>query len=110
MREQEGGAMRGNATTRQHDERTRGQCNDRTTRDDGVTTSWRNETKRAGMMRQRDDERVVHREVMQQPAGATRGREGGAGRNERMRRGDATTSWYIELTRGWCKQPAGATR
>jgi hypothetical protein len=40
---------------------------------------------------------------MQQPAGATRGQEGGAaGRNERMRRGDATTSWRNKLTRGWC--------
>jgi hypothetical protein len=30
-----------------------------------------------------------------------RGREGGAGCNKRTRRGDATTSWCDELTRGW---------
>ena len=52
----------------------------------------------------RDDERVAHREVTQQPAGATRGEEGGAGRNERTRRGNATAGWYDELTRGWCKE------
>jgi hypothetical protein len=38
---------------------------------------------------------------MQQPARAKRRQEGGAGRKERMRRGDATTSWRDELTRGW---------
>jgi len=43
---QTGGARRGNATTSQHDERTRGQCNERTTRDDGATTSWRDKTTR----------------------------------------------------------------
>ena len=42
---------------------------------------------------------------MQQPAGATGGQEGGAaGRNERTRRGDATTSWRNKLTRGWCNE------
>ena len=58
------------------------------------------------MTRRRDNERAARREVTrreatQQPAGATRGREGGVGRNERMRREDATTSWHDELTRGW---------
>ena len=34
-----------------------------------------------------------------------RGLEGSAGRNERTRRGDATTrSWRDELTRGWCNE------
>jgi len=51
-RGREGGArMTGNATTSQHDERTRGQCNERTTRDNGATTSWRDETTRDGTMR-----------------------------------------------------------
>jgi hypothetical protein len=100
-RGREGGARTGNTTTSQHDERTRGWCNERTTRDDGATTSWRNETTRGGTMRRQDNERAARQEATQQPAGATRGREGGAGRNERTRRGDATTSWRNELTRGW---------
>jgi hypothetical protein len=37
-------------------------------------------------MRQRDDERVMHQVATQQPAGATRGRECGAERNERTER------------------------
>jgi hypothetical protein len=56
---------------------------------------------RGGITRQQDNERAAHREAMQQPAGATRGQEGGAGRNERTRRGDAKTSWHDELMRGW---------
>ena len=51
--------------------------------------------------RRQDDERVARREATQQPAGATRGQEGGAGHNERTRRGDATTSWRDKLMRGW---------
>ena len=39
---------RGHATTSQHDERMIGRCNKRTTRDDGETTSWRDETTRGG--------------------------------------------------------------
>ena len=101
-RGREGGARTGNATTTsQHDERTRGRCNERTTRDDGATTSWRDETTRGGTTRRQDDERAARREAKQQPAGMMRGREGSAGCNERMRRGDATTSWCDELTRGW---------
>jgi len=100
-RGREGGARTGNATTSQHDKRTRGRCNKRTTRDNGATTSWPDKTMRGGTMRQREDERAAHREAMQQPAGATRGREGGAGHNERTRRGDATTSWRDELMREW---------
>jgi hypothetical protein len=73
----------------QHDERMRGWCNKRTIRDDGATTSWRDETTRGGTTRRQDDERAARREATQQPAGMTRGREGGAVRNERMRRGDA---------------------
>ena len=53
------------------------------------------------MTRRQDNERAARREATQQPAGAKRGREGGAGCNERMRRGNATTSWRNELTRGW---------
>jgi len=60
MRGQEGGAMRGNATTSQHNERTRGQCNERMTRDDGTATSWQDKTTRGGTTRRRDDERAVH--------------------------------------------------
>ena len=101
MRGREGGARTGNAATSQQDERTRGRCNKRTTRDDAATTSWRDKTTRGGTMRGRDDKRAARREATQQPAGATRGQEGGAGRNERTRRGDATTSWRDELTRGW---------
>ena len=56
---------------------------------------------RGGITRQQDNERAAHREAMQQPASATRGQEGGAGRNERTRRGDAKTSWHDELMRGW---------
>ena len=54
----EGGARTGNATTSHHDERTRGRCNERKTRDDGATTSWswRDETIRDGPTRRRDDE------------------------------------------------------
>jgi len=55
---------------------------------------------RGGTTRRQDDERVARREATQQPAGATRGREGSAGRNERTRRGDVTTSWRNELMRG----------
>jgi hypothetical protein len=54
----EGGARTGNATTSQHDERTRGWCNERTTRDDGATTSWRDETTRGGTTRRGDGERA----------------------------------------------------
>ena len=57
----EGGERRGNATTSQHNERTRGRCNERTTRDDGATTSWRDATMRGGTTRQRDDERAARR-------------------------------------------------
>ena len=84
------------------------------------TTRQREATRRDDKtMRRRDDKRAAHREATQQPDGATRGREGGAGRNERTRRGDATTSWCDELTRGcsvtrgWreaMRQPAGGTR
>jgi hypothetical protein len=35
-RGREGGARTGNATNSQHNERTRGRCNERTTRDDGL--------------------------------------------------------------------------
>ena len=52
-------------------------------------------------MRRRDDERAARREATQQPAGATRGREGYMGHNKRTRRCDARTSWRDELTRGW---------
>ena len=45
--------------------------------------------------------RATHQEATQQPAGATRGQEGGAGCNKRTRRGNATTSWCDKLTRGW---------
>ena len=78
-------------------------CNERTTRYDDTTTSWRDETTRGGTTRQQDNERAARRKATQQPVGvgATRGREGGVGRNERMRRGDATKSWRDELTRGW---------
>jgi hypothetical protein len=100
-RGREGGARTGNTTTSQHDERTRGRCKERTTRDDDATTSWRDETTRGCTMRRRDNKRAARREAMQQPAGATRGGEGGAGCNERTRRGNATTSWRNELTRGW---------
>jgi hypothetical protein len=58
-RGQEGGAKACKATTSQHNERTRGRCNERTTRDDGTTTSWHDETTRGGMTRQRDDERAA---------------------------------------------------
>jgi len=115
---QEGGARTGNATTSHHNERTRGRCNKRMTRDDGVTTSWRDETARGGTTKRRDNKRAARREATQQPAGATRGQEGGMGCNERTRRGDATTSWHNELMRGWhskrrheaMRQPAGATK
>ena len=85
----------------QHDERTRGRCNEGTTRDDGMTTSWHDETTRGGTMRRQDSERAAHREATQQPAGATRGQEGCAGHNERTRRGDASASWCNKLTRWW---------
>jgi hypothetical protein len=84
-RGREGGARIGNATTSQHDERTRGWCNKRTTRDDGATTSWRNETTRGGTTRRQDNKRAARREATQQPAGAARGREGGAGRKDEER-------------------------
>ena len=90
------------AQASQHDERMRGWCNERTTRDDGTTTSWHNKTTRGGTTRGQDDERAARREATQQPAGMTRGQEGGTGRNERMRRGNAATSSHDELTRGWC--------
>ena len=91
----------GNATTSQHDERMRGQCNERRARDDVATTSWHDKAMRGKATRRRDDKRAAHREATQQPDGATREQEGGTGRNERMRRGDATTSWCNEFTRGW---------
>jgi len=83
----EGGARRGNATTSQNDERTRGRCNERTTRDDGATTSWRDAKMRGDTTRQRDDERAVHREATQQPSGASRGWRG-AQREDKERRCD----------------------
>ena len=101
MRGREGGARTGNATTSQHDQRTRGRCNERMTRDDGATTSWRVETTRGNMTRRRDDKRAAHQKMTQQPDDATRGRESGTGRNERMRRSNAITSWCNKLTRGW---------
>ena len=52
------------------------------------------------MTRRQGNERAARREAMQQPAGAKRGRKGSAGHNKRTRRGDATTSWRDELTRG----------
>jgi len=67
------------------------------TRDDGATTSWRDKRARGSTTRGQGDKRVAHQEAMQQPAGATRGREGGTGHNERTRRGDATTSWLNEF-------------
>jgi hypothetical protein len=96
-RGREGSArMTGNATTSQHDERTRGRCNERTTRDDGATTSWRNETTRDGTTRLRDGERAAQREATQQPADATRGREAARGatrgRGEAIRQQAGTTS------------------
>jgi len=45
-RGQGGNARRGNATTSQYNERTRGWCNKRTMRDDDATTSWRDEMMR----------------------------------------------------------------
>jgi hypothetical protein len=60
-RGREGGTRKGNATTSQHNERTRGWCNLRTTRDDGATTSWRDETTRGGTTRWRDDETMIRR-------------------------------------------------
>ena len=73
-------AAQGQATQKpassQHDERTRGWCNEKTTRDDGATIFWRVETTRGGTTRRRDDERAARREATQKPAGATRGREG----------------------------------
>jgi hypothetical protein len=83
----EGGARRGKATTSQHDERTRGWCNERTTRDDGATTSWHYAITRGGATRQRDNERAAHREATQQPAGATRGWRG-AQQEEKERQSD----------------------
>jgi len=46
--EEEGGAR--TATTSQHNERTRGRCNERLARDDGATTSWRDETTRGNLV------------------------------------------------------------
>ena len=57
----------------EHNEKTKGWCNERMTRDDGATTSWRDETTRGGTTRRRDDERAARREATQQSAGATRG-------------------------------------
>ena len=82
-RGQEGGARRGNATTSQHDERTRGWCNKRMMRDDRATTSWRNKTTKGDTTRQRDNERAARQEATQQPASTTRGRVGGATRGPR---------------------------
>jgi hypothetical protein len=101
MRGQKGGARTSNTTTSQHNERMRGRCNERTTRYEGVTTSWRDETMRGSMTRRRYNERAARQEAMRQPVGVTRGPKGGAGRNERTKRGDATTSWRNELARGW---------
>jgi hypothetical protein len=72
----EGGARRGNATTSQHDERTRGRCNERTTRDDDATTSWCKETTRGRhdeTTRRQDNERAARQEATQQPASVMRG-------------------------------------
>ncbi len=77
MRDQEGGATkgqegntsRGDATTSRRDEKPRRGCNKRTTRGD-ATSSRGNETTRRG-------------------------------RNKRMSRGDATTSRHNGLMRGW---------
>ncbi len=99
--DEEGSSRTGNAITSQHDKRTRGRCNKRRMRDDDPTTSWRDKTTRGSTMRRRDDERAARREATQQPAGATRGREGYMGHNKRTRRCDARTSWRDELTRGW---------
>jgi hypothetical protein len=66
--------VRGNATTSWRDKTTRGQRNERATRDN-ATTSWRDSNK------------------------MTRGR-----RNEGTSRGDATTSWHNEMTPGRCNE------
>jgi len=110
MRGQKGGARTSNTTTSQHNERMRGRCNERTTRYEGVTTSWRDETMRGSMTRRRYNERAAHQEAMRQPVGVTRGPKGGAGRNERTKRGDATTSWRNELARGWHNERTNGER
>ena len=49
---------------------------------------------------QRDDERTRGRRVERRHNNQPAQREGGAGRNKRTRRGDATTSWQDKVTRG----------
>jgi hypothetical protein len=66
-RGREGGAKTGNATTSQHNKRTRGRCNKRTTRDDGLA--------------RRDNERGHNETTRQREGDATTSQ-----RNERMRR------------------------
>ena len=82
MRGREGGARSGNATTSQHDERSRGQCNERTTKDDDATTNWRDETMRGGMT-----------SVLRGNASASWRDDRMSGRRNKMtRRGDVATS------------------
>jgi hypothetical protein len=117
-RQQDGNTRRGNTTTSQHVERTRGRCNGRTTRDYDATTSLRDEMTR-GRHNETTRGRRVERLCNNLSAQATRGQEGGKGRNKRTRRGDATISW---CTTSWredgamrgrreaMQQPAGTTR
>ena len=55
-------------------------------------------------MRRWDYERVACGEATQQSVSAMRRLEGGMGRSKKTRRGNATTSWCNELTRGWRKE------
>jgi hypothetical protein len=54
LRQEDERAAQGQAT------QTRGRCFKRTTRDDGVTTSWHDETTRGGTTRRQDNKRAAH--------------------------------------------------
>jgi hypothetical protein len=117
QREDERGAQR--EATHQpagHDERMRGQHNERRMRD-GVTTSWHDKTMKR--LVQQDEEtarRAARREATQQPACAMRGQEGGVTRGQgevilqqagtrRGREGGARRGWQEAM-----QQPAGRIR
>ena len=91
------------ASAMDYDKRTRGRCKPASTMrgQEGGATRRRDKTMRGITTRVQEDERAAHQEATQQPAGMTRRREGNTERNKRTKRGDATTSWHDELTRGW---------
>jgi hypothetical protein len=90
-RRRESGVSRGDATTSQRDERTRGRRGAQ--RED-------KERQCVNKLAQRVDKRVAEREDGERQCDSWRDKTTRVQRNERTARGDATTSWRDKTTRG----------